>query len=256
MGQVLQTGVVVEDFGSTMTHVNHIDTYSVFDLGSDSHIEGEQDHIAESLGVDFAAIEDVTWWEYFDIDWDMQSFIEWLAEASIYAIQQALPHELIRNGDKAPIWKSTDPVILDVEWTGETWSPAFYNFTTDGYMARWEIDADALNRWLDDNEITLEDGRNIPGFARTADDEFWYMAKALEEYLSREVFPGDLEYEHAIWEQMATECVEMDMCQVTLTEQGAAAAIAAGADPDEVARFTERTLAAAVDARRAEAGAA
>jgi hypothetical protein len=231
MGQVVQTGIVTEELGSNTTEVNHIDTYSVFELGSDHHIESEVEYIASELGVEPPD-------DLFDVEYDMKRFVDWLADASVFAIMHALPHEVVEREGLAPILRSTDPVIRNVERVGGTWSPREYNFTTDGYMARWTIDADALNRWLEENRIALPDGHGIPGFIRTADDEFWYIANAIREYLEREVFSTPDAYRHAIEDQMASDGVEIDMCHVYLTEAGAKYAIEHGADPEKVAQFT------------------
>ena len=192
--QIRQTGIVTEEFGSTITRVNHIDTYQCFELGETEHEGVEWDILSSYLageGVHEGGLgwdelpEEITrpweengYWaarsgeEFFTIRYDHEGWCRELAQASVEVVRDAV----IGEG-----------IVHAVEMTGETWSPREYNFSTDGYMARWTVDTDALEAWLADNGIVIENGRNVPGFIRTADDEVWYLGRALEEYLSAKI---------------------------------------------------------------------
>lgn len=228
--QIVQTGIVTEDFGSTMTHVNHVDTYQSFPLGeTEFHGNGGIEYqqlgsiLADALGLDFDGDfdelpEDITsaWvdrgpWgrshedgDLWEVTYDHEGWLRELAEASVAVLQ-------------ADVVDPRGPVHA-VELTGETWSPQFYNFTTDGYMARWTVDTDALESWLNENRITLGDGHGISGFIRTADDEAWYLARAIQEYLE-----SHYQYESyhlAMLDYLSGNGVEDEYVDVTLTEAG------------------------------------
>lgn len=229
--QIVQTGVVTEDFGSTMTHVNHVDTYQTFQLGEterpgDGGVEYEQvgSLIADALGMDFdgefddlpadvtsAWVDRGPWgrWhedgELWNVTYDHDGWLRELADASVAILQDNV----------------VDPlgIVRAVETTGETWSPQFYNFSTDGYMARWTVDTDALEAWLTDHDIVIGDGRGISGFMRTADDEAWYLANALQEYLAHEI--GDRYFDYML-DYLTGNGVEDQYIDVTLTDAGRA----------------------------------
>lgn len=240
--QIVQTGVVVEDFGSTITHVNHVDTYQCFPLGDtecpDEPTELQQvacelaaagvvdeglgwseidDEIAE-LWVDrgpYGASRDPEFWT---VTYDHDGWVRELAEASV----EILRAEVVDPGG----------IVRAVELTGETWSPSYYNFSTDGYMARWTVDTDALEDWLAENDVTIGDGRGIDGFIRTADDETWYLGKALEAYLEHEIGDDYVQYMH---EHLTGNGVEWEYVNVEITDAGRAWAseyVARRADED------------------------
>lgn len=230
--QIVQTGIVTEDFGSTMTHVNHVDTYQCFPLGEteyhgdDGGVELQQlgSLLANALDLDFCGEfdelpDDITsawvdrgpwgrWHEdgdLWEVDYDHSGWLRELADASVAVLQDNI----------------VDPagIVRAVETTGDTWSPQYYNFSTDGYMARWTVDTDALEAWLTDNGVTIDDGRGIDGFIRTADDEAWYLARALQEYLDHEI--GD-EYVMTMLDYLSGNGVEDEYVDVTLTDAGRA----------------------------------
>lgn len=226
--QIVQTGIVTENFGSTMTRVNHIDTYQCFPLGDtecpDEPTELQQ--VAYKLAAAGLADDDEGWdgldedvaavWvdrgpygasaesQFWEVTYDHTGWLTELARASVAVLQDRV----------------VDPagIIRAVEFTAQTWSPQFYNFTTDGYMARWTVDTDTLEVWLDENGITIDDGRGISGFIRTADDEAWYLARALQEYLEAEI--GD--YFSAMLDYLSGNGVEDEYVDVTITDAGRA----------------------------------
>ena len=227
--QIVQTGVVVEDFGSTITHVNHVDTYSCFPLG-DTECPGEPteyQQVAGELGAAGVVDEGLGWseiddeiaevWvdrgpygasrepEFWTVTYDHDGWVRELAEASV----EILRAEVVDPGG----------IVRAVEMTGETWSPSYYNFSTDGYMARWTVDTDALEDWLAENDATLGDGRGIDGFIRTAGDETWYLGQALEAYLEHEIGDDYVQYMH---EYLAGGCVEYEYVDVQITDAGRA----------------------------------
>lgn len=241
--QIVQTGVVVEDLGSTITHVNHVDTYQCFPLGGtelpDTGVELDQ--VATELanlgvidsGLGFDEIHDdeiAEAWvdrgpygasrepEFWTVTYDHDGWVRELAEASV---------EVLRAEVVDP-----DGIIRAVELTGETWSPSYYNFSTDGYMARWTVDTDALEDWLTENDVTIGNGRGIDGFIRTADDETWYLGKAIESYLEHEIGESYLD---SMLEHLTGNGVEWAYVDVKITDAGrawAAERAAPGADKD------------------------
>lgn len=223
--QIRQTGIVTEEFGSGITHVNHIDTYQCFELGETEYSGVEWDILSSILaeeGVHEGGLgwdelpEEITrpweenghWiarWgeEFFTVRYDHQGWLRELATASV---------DLLNNN------YGLGPVVHGVEFTGEVWSPREYNFSTDGYMARWTVDTDALEAWLTDNGVVIEDGRNVSGFYRTADDDTWYLGRALEEYLEARIsnYVGDM------YSYLCGNGVEEEYIEIELTEAGRA----------------------------------
>lgn len=224
--QIVQTGIVTEDFGSGITRVNHIDTYGCFELGETERTGAEYDILASYLageevcesGLGFEElpeeiqrpwIDGSPWLAYgeseqlWEAAYDHQGWLRELAEASVEVVRDAV----IGEG-----------IVHAVDLTGEVWSPQFYNFSTDGYMARWTVDTDALEQWLTDNRIVIEDGRNVPGFIRTADDDTWYLGRALEEYLER-MIP---DYVSDMYSYLCGSGVEDEYIEVEFTDAGRA----------------------------------
>lgn len=229
--QIVQTGVVTEDFGSTITRVNHIDTYSCFPLGEtelpDPGVELDQvaselanlGVIDSGLGFDEIHDDEITeaWinrgpWantsgdpDFWTVDYDHKGWLKELAEASVAVL----------NSDVV------DPggIVRAVDLTGETWSPSYYNFTTDGYMATWTVDTDALEAWLAENNVEIGNGRGIDGFIRTADDETWYLGNAIEAYLEHEIGES---YLYSMLEYLAGNGVEWEYIDVKVTDAGRA----------------------------------
>lgn len=232
--QIVQTGIVTEDFGSTITSVNHVDTYQCFPLGDtecpDQPVELDQvaselanrGVVRDGLGWDelSADVDDAVLDEWTDrgpygrhtgkpdlwtVDYDHEGWTRELAEASV-----AVLHETV-----------VDPegIIRAVKFTGEVWSPREYNFTTDGYMATWTVDTDALEAWLTENGVTIGNGHGISGFLRTADDETWYLGRALAEYLEHEI---GTDYVMLMHEHLTGNGVEHEYVDVQITEAGEA----------------------------------
>lgn len=224
--QITQTGIVTEELGSTITRVNHIDTYSCFELGETEREGVEWDILASylaneclrdgGLGWDEMPEEITRPWEengywaarsgeeFFTIRYDHEGWCRELAQASV---------DLLNNN------YGLGPVVRKVELTGEVWSPREYNFSTDGYMARWTVDTDALEAWLTDNGIVIEDGRNVSGFIRTADDEVWYLGRALEEYLEATI--GET-YLSDMYSYLCGNGIEDEYIEIEFTDAGRA----------------------------------
>lgn len=194
--QIRQTGIVTEDFGSGITSVNHIDTYQCFELGETERPGIEYDVLASYLAGEGVGEQGWGWgfeeadeeiqrpwidgspWcahgdeQLWEVHYDHQGWLRELAIASVEVVREAVVGE---------------GIVHAVDFADEVWSPQFYNFSTDGYMARWTVDTDALEQWLTDNGIVIEDGSGIDGFIRTADDDTWYLGRALQEYLEAKI---------------------------------------------------------------------
>lgn len=223
--QIRQTGIVTEEFGSGITRVNHIDTYQCFELGETEYSEVEWDILSSvlagegvhegGLGWDELPEEITRPWEehgywaarsdeqFFTIRYDHQGWLRELATASV---------DLLNSN------YGLGPVVHGVEFTGEVWSPQFYNFSTDGYMARWTVDTDALEAWLTDNGIVIDDGHGGSGFIRTADDDTWYLGRALQEYLEAKI----PDYVSDMHSYLCGNGVEAEYIEVELTDAGRA----------------------------------
>lgn len=239
--QIVQTGIVTEEFGSTITSANHIDTYSCFELGETEHpgdggVEWQQlimdlhnAGILDEYEVDGVPGEIESVWvehgpwgfsadgeTYWEVTYDHDGWLAELAEASIAVLER----EVV----------DPDGPILAVTFTGETWSPREYNFTTDGYMARWTVDTDKLDKWLSDEGIALCDGRGVSGFLRTADDETWYLGRAIREYLERMV----PDYHSLMLDFLVGNGVEESYIDVRVTEAGKRWIFDHGGDPSKV----------------------
>ena len=223
--QIRQTGIVTEDFGSGITRVNHIDTYACFELGETEREGVEWDVLASYLageclhegGLGWDELpEEITrpweengYWagrpgeEFFTISYDHQGWLRELAEASVEVVREAVVGE---------------GIVHAVDFTCEVWSPREYNFSTDGYMARWTVDTDALEAWLTDNGVVIENGRGIDGFIRTADDDTWYLGRALEEYLERMVS----DYVSDMHSYLCGNGIEDEYIEIEFTDAGRA----------------------------------
>lgn len=223
--QIRQTGIVTEDFGSGITRVNHIDTYQCFVLGETEYENVEWDILSSyltneclrdgGLGWDELPEEITRPWEehgywaarsgeaFFTIRYDHKGWLRELAEASVEVVRDAV----IGEG-----------IVHAVELTGEVHSPQFYNFSTDSYMARWTVDTDALEAWLTDNGIVIEDGRGIDGFIRTADDDTWYLGRALEEYLEAKI----PDYVSDMYSYLCGNGIEDEYIEIEFTDAGRA----------------------------------
>ena len=223
--QIRQTGIVTEEFGSGITRVNHIDTYQCFELGETEYSGVEWDILSSVLageGVHEGGLgwdelpEEITrpWeehghWaarpgeEFFVVRYDHQGWLRELATASV---------DLLNSN------YGLEPVVRGVEFTGEVASPREYNFTTDSYMARWTVDTDALEAWLTDNGIVIEDGRGVSGLIRTADDETWYLGRALQEYLEDRI----PDYVSDMYSYLCGNGVEAEYIEIELTDAGRA----------------------------------
>lgn len=105
-----------------------IDTYGMFENNADEYIlEGLQD---EHPGI-----------EYDDVDWNYNhpEYVKQLAKASINLLHNAL----VLHGEG---------VIKSIDFV-RSFSPQFYNFTTDGYKATWKIDEVKLKQLVNTDEL-------------------------------------------------------------------------------------------------------
>lgn len=223
--QIKQTGIVTERMGSNATGFNHIDAYQTFTQGSDYWLEGELDNIADMTGADptpFVQEGRDLWHGGLEYHYDHAGWVQALAVESVEVMAELLGED--------------DPVVKGITFTGESWSPREYNFTTDGYMAEWTIDADALEAWLAENNVVLSDGRGVSGFFGTADDDFWYLATGLRRYLEETLEESD--YFYGMTERLNQ--IEHDYQWVTISDELAAYLIAEGGDPAEVEHFRTR----------------
>lgn len=225
--QIRQTGIVTEDFGSGITRVNHIDTYGCFELGETERPGIEYDVLASYLAA--AGVGEQDWgWGFEEADEEIrQAWIDgspWVAHGEdelwtvTYDREGWLRELATASVDLLNSNYDLGPVVHKVEFTGEVWSPQFYNFSTDGYMARWTVDTDALEQWLTDNGIVIENGRGIDGFIRTADDDTWYLGRALQEYLEH-MLPDYVSDMHS---HLCGNGVEEEYIEIEFTDAGRA----------------------------------
>ena len=107
----------------------HIDTYGM--LTGDSFIEYEIEYLSE---------RDNKSYDYDDFDWsfDHKNIVKQFAIESIGIIENAIA--------------STDyeKIITSIELE-KSFSPKYYNYTTDGYKMVVEYDEKALERYTEDN---------------------------------------------------------------------------------------------------------
>lgn len=103
-----------------------IDTYNMF--SGDSVEEGESEYYQETFGLTEEE------WRTIGFDYDMKAITKELAGASVNILEQEL------KGD----------VVKSISLISEQ-SPRFYNYTTDSYTATWDIDAKALNKYVEAN---------------------------------------------------------------------------------------------------------
>ena len=219
--QIVQRGIVTEEFGSRITGVNHIDTYQTFQLAGECFIDSEVGELFEDLGLE---MDDLEWETDYFVSLNKFGWLNALADLSIDVIRAEL-------GDD-------DEVILSVGRTSEDpYSPSEYNFMTDGYQAVWRVNTDKLEDWLTENSVVIHDGSGISGFIRTADDETWYLGHAIAEYLEMEVFANS-SYEDVMWQWIAESSLEHDYARIHLTERGVTKAREAGCDPEAIDRWS------------------
>ncbi len=98
-----------------------IDTYSMFT--GDNSEEGEQEYYASEY--------DLTESEQFSIafDYNHEGIVKALANESVNLLDQ----NLIQHNE-------TDGIVKSISMPIKTRSPQFYNYTTDSYVAEWDID--------------------------------------------------------------------------------------------------------------------
>lgn len=103
-----------------------IDTYNMFTA---EHVfDSETEHIANEYGIDATDI---------DFDFDHKGYVQALAGASV----QLLHENFAQHGNG---------IVRDITLKSST-SPQFYNYTTDNYVAEWDINTDKLTKYIDDN---------------------------------------------------------------------------------------------------------
>lgn len=211
--QLVQDGVITAPIASTAIGFNTISTVGAFPLADESWIDVETCNIIDVLDVD---INRMHYGQDFEIVTDHAGWVTDLAKASIEVLVDMLDED--------------DPVVHRVEFTGETWSPRDYMTGDDGYMARWTLDCDALERWLVDNDVTLHDGHGISGFRRTAPDDQWFLARGLNAYLHGVL---DEEDYHLRMRDHVNEC-EGERSRVIFSDALCERLIAEGADVEVI----------------------
>lgn len=161
-----------------------IDTYGMFN--GDSFEEYTRQYLAEDHG-----IEDP------DFNYDHPKIVQALAEKSIDIIESAL-------------------IIDRVEWFKgikyqKSNSPQFYNYTTDSYVAEWEIDEAELDKVMPDNweSVAKDNGWGSYELEDHKDkDESRLVAKidiALREHLSLDDYNNEMwEYEDEAYQENMT----------------------------------------------------
>jgi len=135
-----------------------LDTYNTFTL------DNEEDIIIENLSKDTG--NSLT---YNDIDWtfNMDGFIKALAARRL---------EVLRNN-------IIDNVILSIADNTDITRPREFNFKTDNCFNVYTVDAEALDKFIDDNRADYEANKlkNSDGFWWFGDDNQtklnYYMAK-------------------------------------------------------------------------------
>lgn len=107
-----------------------IDTYGMFT--GDSTEESERDHYTSELGISENAIE---------FEYDHKGIVQALASESVNLLEQ----NLVQHNE-------TDGIVRSISEPIETRSPQFYNYTTDSYVAEWDVDAFKLLKVVENHK--------------------------------------------------------------------------------------------------------
>lgn len=144
-----------------------IDTYGMF----------TGDHVYESEGDGYREEYNLTddEWRELGFDLDHTAVVKGLADASIDILENALIGNVVKS---ITIWK--------------TGSPQFYNYTTDYYVAEWDIDTVQLTKYIANRQSrfttwVLESGWDQD--KRREDEE--YNLTAMLDFYTRNEFTED-----------------------------------------------------------------
>lgn len=143
----------------------HIDTYAMF-TG-----ESAEEYERESLRED--GRED---WDTVEINYDHNGVVESLAMCSINIVTQETAH---------------DGIITNIKYLSHG-SPKFYNYTTDYYIAEYEVNAPKLNDYIAahyDEVLKISESYDTPDLAHAG----------LCHYINNAITADD--YNDAMWER-------------------------------------------------------
>lgn len=176
-----------------------IDTYGTFT--ADSTLESEIEYYKEKYDLTEDQIE---------LDLDHVEFVKALAGESI----NILSNEFVgrfdygeaqpgKAGGKIPREKIEHGIVLSIGLI-DTGSPQFYNYTTDHYMAEWNIDISKLKAYCD-----LHNDEFLPWLAEQKEKSTWdgeneddkeYQAWAMLDFYTSREYPEE-EYLEAMYER-------------------------------------------------------
>ena len=115
------TIAVISLESNTLPYVS-VDTYQSFN--GDSCVEQESEWLEQEQGIPEA-------WKYVDFEYNHRQILEALAEASIEGILN-----------------DVDPNIIEGIEYESNWSPAYYNFQSDSYTAKFTVNWTLLKQWF------------------------------------------------------------------------------------------------------------
>lgn len=159
-----------------------IDTYGMF---TGEHCEeGEIEYYQENYKLTDDEAGEI------EFNYDHAGVVKHLAEASV----NLLWNEFVKHGDG-----TVKNIDLD-----DTKSPQFYNYTTDSYMAVWEVNTDMLKQYIADNQDAFTD------FVTSNWDYEYSKAVAESDEETQAVIAVDFytssEYDREEYEMLMFEC--------------------------------------------------
>lgn len=160
-----------------LEHV-HIDTYQM--LTGESSEQMERENMREDGRED---------WDTVDIEYNHDAIVKALAHASINIISQETAH---------------DKIIESITYVSHG-SPQFYNYTTDWYIADYEVDIVALHKYIASNyDEVFKKASLYDDYIRTGEVSKENLAHAgLCHYIDTAITADD--YNTSIWEK-ESEC--------------------------------------------------
>jgi len=151
-----------------------IDTYGMFD--GESSEEGEAQYYLEEYGIEGHNV---------DFDYDHKGIVGDLATASVDILESELIGDIVKS-------------ITLVPDSGK--SPQFYNYTTDSYMADWDIDEAKLLATIDAKALQAYQLESSWGLLDDQSED--YIVSALDFYLQGDDTPLTVDdYNMQMWER-------------------------------------------------------
>lgn len=165
-----------------LEHV-HIDTYQM--LTGESAEEYERENMREDGRED---------WDTVDIEYNHDAIVKALAHESITIVTQETAH---------------DKIIEKIDYISHG-SPKYYNYTTDWYIADYEVDIVALHKYITSNyDEVLKKAQSYDAVINYGNGHITGMSKeilahaGLCHYIDNAITADD--YNMAIWEK-ESEC--------------------------------------------------